>query len=160
MRPTPDRIRETLFNWLQCSVIGARCLDPFAGSGILGFEALSRGAESVLLIEQNRDACDAIGVAIKKLNAVPIELRCGDCQKMLEQAPTQPFDLVFLDPPFRMGLIPPALDRLHRNDWVRAGSLIYIEIESDAPVPEISADWRILKSGSAGEVAFNLWEKI
>lgn len=111
------------------------------------------------MIEQNRAACEAIRTAIGALHAEAIELRCANSLNVLATRPEKAFDIVFLDPPFRMGLIEPTLDRLLGFEWVRAGSKIYIEIESDAPRLEISSNWRVLKSGTAGEVTYYLWER-
>lgn len=159
MRPTPDRVRETLFNWLQFSIAGRRCLDVFAGSGILGIEAASRGASSVLLIESDVKACAAIAAAIEILGAERLEVRHGDAIKILASAPTQPYDIVFTDPPFRGGLLAITVNQLEAHGWVISGSKIYIEMEADSPLVELPPNWSTLKSASAGEVAYYLCEK-
>jgi 16S rRNA (guanine966-N2)-methyltransferase len=159
LRPTPDRVRETLFNWLQFSIAGSRCLDLFAGSGILGIEAASRGAASVLLVENNDHACAAIAETIKTLAADRVELRQGDAIRFLATAPNEAYDIVFVDPPFRLGLVSAAVDRLEAGAWVVSGSKIYIEMEAESPLVTIPSSWQRLKFGTAGDVAFYLCEK-
>lgn len=159
LRPTPNRVRETLFNWLQFDIVGARCLDLFAGSGILGIEAASRGAKSVSLIEQDVEACTKISEAIESLNAERVELRQGDAFEILAAPPEEHSDIVFADPPFRQGMISTTIDRLDRNDWVVSGSKIYLEMESESSLAVLPQAWRVLKSGVAGDVAYYLVEK-
>ncbi|MGH8550882.1 MAG: 16S rRNA (guanine(966)-N(2))-methyltransferase RsmD [Methylococcales bacterium] len=159
LRPTPDRVRETLFNWLQFSVAGKRCLDVFAGSGILGIEAASRGAASVRLIENNEQACAAILLAIGNLGAERFALWRGDAIKLLETVPNEVYDIVFIDPPFRKNLVAATVDRLEVHGWMVPASKIYIEMEADAPLTELPRTWQRLKSGTAGDVAYYLYEK-
>lgn len=159
LRPTPDRVRETLFNWLQFGIAGKRCLDVFAGSGILGIEAASRGASLVTLFENDAKACSSINLAIETLGAECCELRQGDSLKLLEAAPASAYDIVFIDPPFRKGLVSPTADRLERCGWVKRGSRMYIETEADLRSIELPRIWRRLKSGAAGDVAYHLYEK-
>ncbi len=152
-------MRETLFNWLQFNIAGRRCLDVFAGSGILGIEAASRGASSVLLIENDSKACAAIAAAIETLGAERLEVRQGDAIKILAGAPEEPYELVFADPPFRRGLLATTLNQLEAYAWVLSGSKIYIEMEAESPLVDIPGNWRTLKSAKAGEVAYYLCEK-
>ncbi|MGR9108159.1 MAG: 16S rRNA (guanine(966)-N(2))-methyltransferase RsmD [Gammaproteobacteria bacterium] len=159
LRPTPDRVRETLFNWLQLRISGARCLDVFAGSGILGLEAVSRGAASALLMEKDARACSAIAAAIQSLGAAQVELRRGDAIEMLATPSKEPYDIVFVDPPFRQGLVAVTLERLESQAWVAPGSRIYIEMERERTFAEFPADWFLLKSRTAGDVAYYLLEK-
>lgn len=159
MRPTPDRVRETLFNWLQFSLEGRRCLDVFAGSGILGFEAASRGAAFVLLIEKNPVACTAIASAIENLAPDRFELQRGDAMNILATPPNQPYDIVFVDPPFHQGLVGATLQLLDSRAWVCCGSKIYVETEKTLPLEGLPNTWRILKSQHAGDVAYTLCEK-
>ncbi len=156
LRPTPDRIRETLFNWLQYEVAGARCLDLFAGSGALGLEALSRGASQVVFVEQAVAAARGLKDQLVRLGG---ERRA----QVIEMGATRylgtdggAFDIVFMDPPFgRQALVDyvPLLDASH---CVEAGGLVYLENERAAGVPSLPARWELLKSKSAGEVGYHL----
>lgn len=159
LRPTPDRVRETLFNWLQFSIAGSRCLDLFAGSGILGIEAASRGASAVLLIEKDPIACAAIVQAIETLGCARFEVRRGDALEILAGAPKQPYDIVFADPPFRKALLAATVEQLDSHGWVRFGSKIYLEMEANSPPVELPRSWRTLQSQQAGEVAYTLCEQ-
>ena len=153
LRPTPDRIRETLFNWLQADIHDANCIDMFAGSGALGFEALSRGAKSVLFVEKNIACATQIkqNLSLLKTEAHVVQ---GDALNFLSciDKPNQAFDLIFLDPPYRQGLIPQSLHYLLDKDLMDQNSLIYLEHEA-----EESFDWNefgleILKQAKAGQV--------
>ncbi|THF63790.1 16S rRNA (guanine(966)-N(2))-methyltransferase RsmD [Pseudothauera nasutitermitis] len=150
LRPTPDRVRETLFNWLGQQLDGLHCLDLFAGSGILGFEAASRGAQSVTLVEHDARAFAALRQAATALQAGQVELVRGDAVKFAESAP-RGFDLVFLDPPYKRGWlerIEPLLGRILQPDgWLYA--------EAEAPLEGLG-NWRTVKQGRAGQVHFHL----
>lgn len=159
LRPTADRVRETLFNWLQFDIVGARCLDLFAGSGALGIEAASRGAKSVLSIESNIKACSAIGSALRDLQAQRVQLICADVMSVLSSDPEAPFDIVFVDPPFNKGLVAETLELLEDHGWVVAGSKVYLEMEAVEPLADLPCGWDINKSGQAGEVAYYLCGK-
>lgn len=151
LRPTPDRIRETLFNWLQAEIAGAFCLDAFAGSGALGFEALSRGAAGVVMLERQRAQLLALRQAAADLGAETATILQGDALALLAQpAAWQPaggFDGVFLDPPFHQGLLPRVCGLLHERGLLKPGAFVYVESENEwdalalAPVfvPEKSA---------------------
>jgi 16S rRNA (guanine966-N2)-methyltransferase len=163
LRPTPDRIRETLFNWLQHAVAGARCLDLFAGSGALGLEALSRGAREVVFVEQAVAAARALREHLKQLGvAVPSAGRVMELgAKRVLSTPGEPFDLVFLDPPFGTGALTEYLPLLASGNgavgaWIKPGGLIYLECERAAGLPRLPDDWELLKSKSAGEVGYHL----
>ncbi|MGB4343307.1 MAG: 16S rRNA (guanine(966)-N(2))-methyltransferase RsmD, partial [Moraxellaceae bacterium] len=118
LRPTPDRVRETLFNWLQFEIPGAHCLDAFAGSGALGFEALSRGAASVVMMERQRPQYQALQQAATELGAEDARLLCGDAASLLaspgDWRPLNGFDVVFLDPPYNKGLVASTVSTLLR----------------------------------------------
>ncbi len=131
LRPTPDRVRETLFNWLQMQVPGARCLDLFAGSGALGLEALSRGAQQVVMVEKHPAASQALRDNIALLGTQQALLVHDDAFRYLQRE-TTPFDLVFLDPPFRKNLLEPLLETLSAQGLLNAGGMIYLEQESGA----------------------------
>jgi 16S rRNA (guanine966-N2)-methyltransferase len=150
VRPTPDRVRETLFNWLGQSLAGLACLDLFAGSGALGFEAASRGAARVVMVEHERAAFQALKKALELLKAPQVELVFDDAFAYLERA-AEPFDVVFLDPPFGQNVLPAALRQLKP----RRGMRVYIE--SGEPVAP-AAPWRELKRRRAGQVSYQLFE--
>ncbi len=151
LRPTLDRVRETLFNWLQFEVEGARVLDAFAGSGALGFEALSRGAKEVIFLEKNPKAALQLKENLSTLNARNAQVWAGDALHWLSQNP-EPYDLVFLDPPFGLNLLQPALDSLSLLD----GALVYVEHEATL-TPSIPAPWVEIKSKQTKEFCFRLF---
>jgi 16S rRNA (guanine(966)-N(2))-methyltransferase RsmD len=152
LRPTPDRVRETLFNWLGQSLDGLACLDLFAGTGILGFEAASRGAASVTLVERDARVFAALRRNAATL-AAQVELVRGDAVEFLPSASRQ-FDVVFVDPPYRQGLIERVLPLLDRV--TRPGARLYAEAEAPIAAPE---GWRTLKNGRAGQVHYHLLER-
>jgi 16S rRNA (guanine966-N2)-methyltransferase len=156
LRPTPDRVRETLFNWLQHDIVDTRCLDLFAGSGALGLEALSRGAREVVFVEQAQAAARALQAELERLGA-------GARARVMElgaarflRAPAEPFDGVFLDPPFGQAALAEYIPSLAAGHWVRAGGWVYLECERAAGVPALPPHWQLLKSKSAGEVGYHL----
>jgi 16S rRNA (guanine966-N2)-methyltransferase len=155
LRPTPDRVRETVFNWLQPQLAGARVLDLFAGSGALGIEALSRGAASALLVERDGAAQSALRRVLSDW-VQGAELYAGDWRVAL-QTHAGPFDLIFLDPPFGQDLLSEVLDVLCSSPHVHADTQIYVEAESgltlSKPVP---AGWHLRREGQAGDVRFGL----
>lgn len=153
LRPTPDRVRETLFNWLGQDLAGLNCLDAFAGSGALGFEAASRGARHVLMLEAARAACEALRANAAQLGFTTVEIHCVDALAWLRQT-EQKFDLIFLDPPFDAGLVPRALDvAAHR---LNARGRIYVE---QAVALRPGPLWNVLRHGDAGRSHFALLEK-
>lgn len=128
LRPTPDRIRETLFNWLQGSIHGAYCIDMFAGSGALGFEALSRGAEDVIFIEKNVSCANQLKENLKLLNTNALVVQSDALSfSNVTVIPEKAFDIVFLDPPYRQGLIEKSLEYLSNQNLIDDNSLIYLE---------------------------------
>ena len=158
LRPTPARVRETVFNWLQTDVIASRCLDLFAGSGALGFEAASRGAKLVVMVENNAKACRLINENKTKLFATQIKIKQMDAFKFLA-GDGEPFDLVFLDPPFTKGMAQQSCQWLEDKGWLAARAKIYVEVESRLILAEIPANWQCLKRKVAGEVGFYLFER-
>ncbi|GAA5218341.1 16S rRNA (guanine(966)-N(2))-methyltransferase RsmD [Corallincola platygyrae] len=158
LRPTTDRVKETLFNWLMHDVRGARCLDLFAGSGGLGFECLSRFADSVLFLEKDSKAAQQIKTNLSTLSADTGEVKCADALQLLKQPPTQPYDLVFIDPPFRKGLLEQVLQGLAAPGWLKAGSQIYIESEKELPLPPLPPNWHLHREKTAGQVVYRLFE--
>jgi 16S rRNA (guanine966-N2)-methyltransferase len=159
IRPTPDRVRETLFNWLGSRVQGRRGLDLFAGSGALGLEALSRGAASVEFIEQDAAATGALERVLTEWGARAARVRRTDALSFLAGA-AQPCDLVFLDPPFDSGLLVPAAQRLESRGWLAPHALVYVECAGRAGLPELPADWQLLRTKRAGDVGYHLFERI
>jgi 16S rRNA (guanine(966)-N(2))-methyltransferase RsmD len=156
LRPTPDRVRETLFNWLGQDLGGLACLDLFAGSGVLGFEAASRGAARVVLVERDIGALRAMSANAQRLSASSLEIVSGDSLAYLART-TERFDVVFLDPPFRQNVLPEVLGRL--SQVLKSGSRVYVEapVPIDAPI-QAQGRWREMKRGRAGQVSFQLLE--
>jgi 16S rRNA (guanine(966)-N(2))-methyltransferase RsmD len=150
LRPTPDRVRETLFNWLGPNLAGAACLDLFAGSGALGFEALSRGAASVVMVENNAMALRALRENATKLGAENATIVRGDALEFARGARSR-FDVVFVDPPYRLGLQATALGLA--AGFLAEGGRVYVE--SDAAI-EPSGGWAVVKHARAGRVHFHL----
>jgi 16S rRNA (guanine966-N2)-methyltransferase len=152
LRPTPDRVRETLFNWLGQWLDGLSCLDLFAGSGALGFEAASRGALRVVMVESDRAAFSALESARGKIGARTVELVQGDAHEYLARGGER-FDVVFLDPPFRQNALPAVLERL--TPRLAKGARVYVESAKPA---ELGARWHELKRARAGQVSYQLFE--
>lgn len=152
LRPTLDRVRETLFNWLQFDVEGAKVLDAFAGSGSLGFEALSRGAKEVIFLEKDAKVALQLKKNLEILDAKNAQVWAGDALTYLEQNP-EPYDLVFLDPPFGQQLLQPAIDQLH----LLPGALVYTEHEKTLTI-EIPANWQEIKRKTTQEFCFRLFQ--
>ncbi|KHF24412.1 16S rRNA (guanine(966)-N(2))-methyltransferase RsmD [Solemya velum gill symbiont] len=159
LRPTTDRVRETLFNWLQNRIQGARVLDLFAGSGALGFEAASRGAREVMLVEMNRQVCEVLRQNAALLDSPDVDIRVQqrDARKFLQQSDGSSFDIVFLDPPFRKNLLQPVIELLESDGWLADDALIYIEQGSDEPEAQLPPSWKPLKEKSAGQVRYQLF---
>ncbi|MFC3679207.1 16S rRNA (guanine(966)-N(2))-methyltransferase RsmD [Bacterioplanoides pacificum] len=154
LRPTLDRVRETVFNWLQFDVEGARVVDAFAGSGALGFEALSRGAKQVIFLEKHAKAALQLKENLQTLQASNAQVWAGDALTWLEQNP-EPYDLVFLDPPFGKNLLQPAIEQLR----LLPGALVYIEHEATLQ-PQLPANWNEKKSKTTKEFCFRLFEVV
>jgi 16S rRNA (guanine966-N2)-methyltransferase len=150
LRPTPDRVRETLFNWLGQTLYGRTCLDLFAGSGALGFEAASRGAERVVMVEKNPVAFRALKDNIKKLGCANIFVHAQDGLEFASRE-VQRYDVIFLDPPFQSGYLPKLLEILPQR--LNENGLIYVE--SGVGI-DISPPWQMVKSGKAGQVRYQL----
>lgn len=159
LRPTPDRVRETLFNWLQFEIGGAVCLDAFAGSGALGLEALSRGAARVVMIEQSRAQHALLQAAAQELGASEAQIVHGDALALLASvpawAPAHGFDGVFLDPPFHKGLLPQVCALLHERALLRPEAFVYIESEQDWEALGLPPEFERSKETRAGLV--NAW---
>jgi 16S rRNA (guanine966-N2)-methyltransferase len=158
IRPTPDRVRETLFNWLQPRITGARVLDLFAGSGALGLEALSRGAANVTFIEKDRRAALAIEAVLREWHEAQTSVICADAMAWLTSStPAIPFDLVFLDPPYDSGLLNGAAAALSRTGLLAPAARIYIERRARDPMPGLPDGWQCIRDGRAGDVGYHLF---
>ncbi|MCU7554539.1 16S rRNA (guanine(966)-N(2))-methyltransferase RsmD [Alteromonas sp. ASW11-19] len=157
LRPTTDRNKETLFNWLMHDLHDARCLDVFAGSGSLGLEALSRYAAFCQFFEQDRRAATTLTNNLQTLNAEGSVLQ-GDALAYLQQKPASPFNIVFVDPPFGQQLINPALQALCDKEWVTAGSLVYVEHEPDAPAVSFPVPVNCRKTKRLNQLHYHLFE--
>lgn len=154
LRPTGDRVRETLFNWLQFTLAGRRVLDAFAGSGILGIEALSRGAESAVFIDNNKNVCQHLEEQLKTFKLAHAWVRCADSYHLPPFA--QAFDLIFIDPPFADGRLQESLQQFCRPAWLRPNGLIYIESQQPLNTLHIPEPFVCVKEKKAGAVFFGL----
>ena len=158
LRPTPARVRETLFNWLQHDIYNSHCLDLYAGSGALGVEAASRGAQSVIQVENNATACRQLKENTTKLNARQIKIVNQDVFRFLAGNP-KPANIVFLDPPFGQHLALQSCQWLEDKDWLLDNALIYVEVEKGLNLSELPANWQKLKQKNAGEVDYYLFTR-
>jgi 16S rRNA (guanine966-N2)-methyltransferase len=157
IRPTPDRVRETLFNWLGSRVSGARCLDLFAGSGALGLEALSRGAAEVTFVERDSAAASELALRLTEWGASGARVERGDALQFLRgPAPAQPYDIVFLDPPFAEGLLESTAELLEIRHWLAAAAYIYVECAARDGMPPLPGPWTLVRAKQAGEVGYHL----
>jgi 16S rRNA (guanine966-N2)-methyltransferase len=155
IRPTPDRVRETLFNWLQQDVPGARCLDLYAGSGALGLEALSRGAARVVFVDVEPAVTLHLSQTLEALGCDRGQVVRADAGRFLA-GPPEPFDIVFLDPPYADRALADACRLLDERGWLRPGGLAYLEDPAPAAAPVLPTGWRLLRSKRAGEVGYHL----
>jgi 16S rRNA (guanine966-N2)-methyltransferase len=155
LRPTPDRVRETLFNWLAQHISGMRVLDLFAGSGALGFEALSRGAREAVLVDNRASVVDALLATAAELKAGGARIERADALSWLDRK-QQAFDLVFVDPPFDANLVPATLARLAGHDLIAPGGFCYVEMQRQNGLPPLPGGWGLHRSGAAGEVGYYL----
>lgn len=155
LRPTPDRVRETLFNWLQPYLAGASCLDLFAGTGALCLEALSRGAGRVVMVEKAAPVVERLRQHVAMLGAENAEVTQADAVEYLRQPP-QAFDIIFLDPPFRSDLIARCAELVEARGWIKPGGLIYVESPSRMEPLPLPATWELIRSKQAGQVGYHL----
>jgi len=159
LRPTADRVRETLFNWLQGELTGAKALDLYAGSGALGFEALSRGAAHVTFVEKTRNVADQLRENIELLNC---QSKAGVVNTAAERFLSQTesaFDVVFLDPPFADGLLGKAIQTLEEKALLSPQAWVYLEQDSAHDWPDMPENWAIHREGDAGQAAFRLMKR-
>lgn len=158
LRPTPDRVRETLFNWLAPYISGAVCLDLYSGSGALAFEALSRGAKSVVALESDRDCYQQIMQTATVLKADGLEVLNKNVLDWL-QHPKFTADIVFVDPPYKQEILLKTLQLLEANNWVGKDSLIYFEQDKPLDATGLPAHWSLWRSSKAGKVYYFLGMK-
>ncbi|HEV7929289.1 MAG TPA: 16S rRNA (guanine(966)-N(2))-methyltransferase RsmD, partial [Nitrosospira sp.] len=154
VRPTPDRVRETVFNWLGQDMSGKCCLDLFAGSGAMGFEAASRGARKVVMVESSPGVMTTLRGSSLKLGASQVELVAMEASNFID-SDARRFDVIFLDPPYRLGLLPELLSKLHAH--LASGGLVYVENDRLADAP---AEWQVWRQGRAGKVFYQLLKSL
>ena len=157
LRPTTDRVKETLFNWLMMDVANARCLDCFAGSGSLGIEALSRQAQAVVSLEKFANAAQQLKKNLASLKTDKGTVINTDTLTYLSQKnSTEPFEIIFIDPPFHHNFVPQVLTLLQQNNWLAENALIYVETEKNHPPLLLAKNWQVIKEKSAGMVTSRL----
>lgn len=159
LRPTPDRVRETLFNWLAAHIEGAKVLDAFTGSGALYLEALSRGASMALALDANATAIASLRHNLDLLGCATGQLLQSDALKYLETQTPSAFDLVFLDPPFHQNLLPATCTLLEEKGWLAERAWIYTESETPPSALQMPATWRLHREKKAGQVYYSLWQR-
>ncbi len=159
LRPSGDRCRETLFNWLQPHIKGAHCADLYAGTGALGLEAASRGADEVILVEKDRRAARAIRESLQKLDNCTVELIEADAIAWLDSQGPDSMDIVFIDPPFGSDLEAQSLNKLEQRGCVTSGGLVYLETAAEAPRLKPGPGWEIVKEKTLGDVRMQLLKK-
>lgn len=155
LRPTPNRLRETLFNWLAPVIPGANCLDLFAGSGALSFEAMSRGASSCVLLDSSTEIISALVENRRLLNFSTMQIIQATFPYSCEVI-KHPFDIIFLDPPFHKGLVPLALQWLREAHCLKNKTYVYVETESVGEEIKLDANWQWLKDQRSGKIRYCL----
>ncbi len=156
LRPTPERVRETLFNWLAPRIDGARCLDLYAGTGALGLEALSRGAATTVFVEKSALAAGVLKSNVEKLGAEGATICEADAIEYLRKIPVKSFDIVFLDPPFAADILEDLCRLIDERQVLADGARVYLEHGVATIEPELPAGWEVLKSEVAGQVRYSL----
>jgi 16S rRNA (guanine966-N2)-methyltransferase len=156
LRPTPDRVRETVFNWLQFSLAGARCLDLFAGSGALGVEALSRGAREVVFVDAAAPVVQSLCQELERLDGTARARVLQTTAARYLGQPGEPFDVIFLDPPFARNALAEPVALIEAGGWIKPGGWVYLESERQSAAPRLPTAWDLVKSKSAGEVGYHL----
>ena len=160
LRPTSERVRETLFNWLMPSIHKSVCLDLFAGSGSLGFEALSRGAKHCTFVEKSKLAFSQIKTTRTSLNAVNSEVHNCDAIDFLSSVHNHNFNLVFLDPPFSDDYLISSIESIHEYQLVSSGGYIYIEFNKNNDLSDLPDNWSVIRKKIYGNVCFILIEVV
>lgn len=159
LRPTPDRVRETLFNWLNWQVPASRCLDLFAGTGALGVEAASRGAKQVILVEKDRSIAEGLRQQLAPFASAKVQVIQADALQWLSTPPAESFDIVFLDPPFQQNLLAPCCALLESKGWLAQNAFIYLESEVELQALILPENWTVIKQQRAGQVAAHLVQR-
>lgn len=159
LRPTADRVRETLFNWLQQDIAAASCLDLFAGSGALGFEAASRGAAKVTMVESQQNVFRSLQRNLSLLHLEDVVLPVNTDALRWLNGSAERYQIVFLDPPFRKKMMQPVIELLEEDGWLESGALIYLEQELHEAQPRLPQNWRIIRDKTAGQVRYQLLER-
>jgi 16S rRNA (guanine966-N2)-methyltransferase len=161
LRPTPDRVRETLFNWLAADLPDADCLDLFCGSGALGLEALSRGARHCTFVDSSARAIASVEAHLQTLQCRDARCIPGPAESFLSGAGReQAFDIVFLDPPYGAGLLTGIAQSLESGQWLRSQALVYVESSAAGAQPELPASWQLQKEKTAGDVRYQLFVRL
>ena len=158
LRPTTDRVRETLFNWLANDIRGARVLDCFAGSGALSLEALSRYASFAKMVELQKNAANQLVINLATLKCQDAQVVNADLLSVLAKGTDKGFDIVFIDPPFRKDLANSCINLLMQHQWLNQHALIYVEVESELTTLNLPATWVSLKEKTAGQVSYRLFQ--
>ena len=156
LRPTSERIRETLFNWLAPRIAGARCLDLYAGTGVLGLEALSRGAATAVFVEKSMKALDTLRRNVASLDASGADVRATNAMSYLHSAGKKSFDLVFLDPPFADDGLDELCRLIDGRELLASGANVYLEQDRARPEPTLPVGWSVMKNKTAGNVRYLL----
>ena len=159
LRPTPDRVRETLFNWLAPYVPGAKVLDPFTGSGALFLEALSRGAAMGQALDASSLAVSSLKEHLGTLRCTTGQVQTADALRYLETQPAVAYDLVFLDPPFNQNLLPAVCSLLEERQWLAEDAWVYTESESAPSTLGLPENWRLHREQKSGRVYYSLWQR-
>lgn len=161
LRPTADRVRETLFNWLQFEIAGANCLDVFSGSGALAIEALSRGAKQVTLLELNPANAKQLKQNLATLKASNAEVVQTNSVQWLAKTASESYDIIFVDPPFNQDLMQPAIDLLFKNDYLQnQQACLYLEQEKQLEWPDLPEGWECSKEKTTSQVRYGLFRRM
>ena len=155
IRPTPARVRETLFNWLQAYIAGSHCLDLFAGSGALGFESISRGAKFTSFVDIDPQVTEILHQQLIQLQSSDGEAICMDGLKYLENCEKK-FDIIYIDPPFSMFNLEDVLDNLKASKVVKPGGLVYVESALNELPQNLPIDWKWKRQSKASQVEYGL----
>ncbi|MCV2402119.1 16S rRNA (guanine(966)-N(2))-methyltransferase RsmD [Marinomonas sp. C2222] len=159
LRPTPDRVRETLFNWINPYIPGASCGDFFCGSGALGFEALSRGAKHLTFVDSSKVVARQMAENLTTLNAKNASVVTQNAAIFLGSTPSTPLDIIFLDPPFRKGWLAQIIPLLEKG-WLAERAFVYIEMEKETSLPDLPEHWTLSKEKIAGQLVYRLFEVV
>lgn len=159
LRPTTDRTKETLFNWLMHDIRDAKCLDCFSGSGSLGFEALSRYSEYCTFLELDKQVAEQLQVNINTLKVNNAKVIQGDSLQYLKKTAVEQYDVVFIDPPFNLGLAQPCIEQLEAQGHLAENALIYLEVESTLTDLQLPDNWSLLKEKTSGQVRYQLFNR-